>query len=132
MLYHPFIVHFPVAFLLLGSFFLGVFLFLKKEEYERLGTQIIFLGYLGLVGALVSGLIDCGGFSGRPVRHSNFGFSVLIIYTLLLIFRQQSGLGLWLDKQKKVIYLTLIVLGVILTVLTSYTGGEEVLEMMFK
>ena len=90
---HPLFVHFPVA--LLNSFFLIELLgvLLKKGEIRIAATWMLYLGTLGALGTVLTGLWAASTVPHSDVvhsiiaRHRNFGITVLVLGTVLSIWR---------------------------------------------
>ena len=101
----------------------------KKAEYERFSFLIYAFGYGGVLLAMVAGLVDSKGFSGRPVTHSNLGFLFFLAYSFLLFLRWKQGAFLW-ESRLKFLGFFAVLLGLVLMTATGYEGGEIVMKMM--
>lgn len=56
--FHPRLVHFPIALALVGAFFTGVGLLRQRERWISYGQFTLLLGWLGVMAAIITGLID--------------------------------------------------------------------------
>ncbi len=126
---HQIVVQFPIAFFTLATVLLGMYLVSKKTEYERFSFLIYGLGYGGTLLAIVAGLVDSKGFSGRPVPHSNLGLLFFLVYSILLLLRWKKGQSLW-SSELRFWGFFIVCLGFVLMAATGYEGGEVVMKLM--
>lgn len=127
---HPFVVHFPIAFLIAGSIFIILYISKKDPAFEKAAYYSIIFGYIGVVIAVVTGSIDLSYLAETDPRqgpvgiHSYFGASLLFIY----------GVEIWLRrKQPKILdrplcwlYITVAILGNVIVLVTGWLGGRLV------
>ena len=134
---HPLFVHFPIA--LLNSFFLTELLgvLLKKEEIRIAATWMLYLGTLGALATVLTGLWAAGTVThseevhGIMAKHRNFGITVLILGTVLSIWRiithgKFSVKGQVLHLVTAFIMITTLVFGADLGGLMVYKYGVAV------
>ncbi len=127
-LFHPALVHFPIAFYVL-EFLLLIFWAVKHDSaYERFAIFTFRLGYLAMLAAVGTGLFDAGGFSGirgkvRP--HFFAALSVVVFYTVRALFWR---FGKKSNSAYAKIQLVGAAIGTILVLLTGFLGGEIVYD----
>lgn len=135
---HPVYVHFPVAFFILSSLFLGlhqvdgeshrVRRFLKKIrlgdfDFESFSLLALLAGCgMGVV-AILSGLALVGGWDHAPFPHAPLGISAVACYSILLMIRWVFGPSLY-KHPLRYLYFGLHLLGVVLVTLAGFKGGE--------
>ncbi len=122
-LFHPPLVHFPIAFYILELILLLFWLAKKDDAYVRFARFAFFAGYLLMIPTMIAGWIDAGGWVPGVRRHASFAFALLALYTLRLIG--------WIFARKLWSkYSTLLILssaaGGILVLITGYEGGDLV------
>ncbi len=94
---HPLLVHFPIAFL--SAFFVLdlVGTLTKKPQCRNVAGWLLYLGTFAAVFTVAAGFIAAGSVAhGEDVheimeRHEHFGVSVLMLASLLSIWRVKSG-----------------------------------------
>ena len=125
MLYHPILIHYPIAFYFLELILL---IFSKKDpSFRNFALYVFRLAYLFAIAAMVSGVIDAGGpknfFKGWVPYHL---FSAL---TLFLVSTGRAFYWRYGDKDGagfvKVLIATSI-LANLLVAATGFFGGELV------
>jgi uncharacterized membrane protein len=125
-LWHPLVVHFPVA-LWLTSFLFDLLYVRTGERFYGLAARyLIGLGLLGASLAVVSGFADYRplvaqgigqAFVDRHRLHSLLAYAATVVYLALFLLRWRRRLqGGWL--------LTLAAAGAALIAVTGYLGGE--------
>lgn len=90
---HPLFVHFPIA--LLTSYFLIELLgvLLKKEDFRVAATWMLYLGTIGALGTVLTGLWAASTVPHSDevhriiIRHRNFGITVLVLGMALSMSR---------------------------------------------
>ena len=143
---HPAFVHFPIAFLLLGS--VTGLLYLHWQQTHELRTVTrwsIVLGWVATVVAIGTGLLAQSGLPPRPSYesvlngHIASGLALLILYATLLYMywlrrnrmRAQEAETLQADpllddpRAKRQISI-LLLLGIALVIVTGWNGGRLV------
>ena len=125
-LFHPVLVHFPIAFYLLELVLLVVWARKRAAVYHRFALISFKLGYLFMTFAMITGFLDAGGFKGiggEVSRHFYVALSVFILYTA------RAGY-LWTAKERTQTYIFLhlagAVIGAILVGYAAYLGGRLV------
>jgi len=134
--FHPMIVHFPVALILVGFLADVVFLFLKKEVcLSKMGLYLMVLGTLGAGAAYLTGnLFTMEPTEGSIVeifeRHETLALVTLLIMTVgslirigVLVFKKEKPLFQWL-------IFGLYLLGAISVGITGFLGGSMVMDYM--
>ena len=135
---HPVYVHFPIAFFLLGSFFLALFLLegtgfklsrvLKKIgigsfDFESFSFILILIGFgMGMV-AVLSGLALVKGWKHAPFPHAPLGIATLVCYFIALVMRWVFGPSLFI-RPVRFLYYGLMFAGAVLVSLAGFEGGE--------
>ena len=129
---HPRFVHFPIALSLVGVLFLVLGLLRRQERFTGYGQWSLLLGWLGIMAAVVTGLIDQASAPQEPAvtavinQHITAGIALLIA----------SGLALyWPLRNKKLRstparwgYVALLVVIVLLVLAEGWLGGKLVYE----
>jgi uncharacterized membrane protein len=134
-IFHPSLVHFPIALLAAGfAADLGG-LFTKKELcLSRAGFFLIILGFLGVLAAFSTGFFLTGELEGDAGQaretHETFAIMTLCAVTITLAYRTWLLVKKREDSRLKFISLalTLITVGLVLT--TGYLGGRIVWNFM--
>ncbi len=126
LLYHPLIVHFPVALWLTSFLFDLLYLSRGDRFFERASRLLIGLGLLGAVASVISGFIDFRplvaegigqAFVDRHRLHSTVAFGATLVYLVSFIVRRRSTVS-----RTAIIVLTLLGAGLIAA--TGFIGGE--------
>ena len=87
---HPRFVHFAVALCVVGAFFIALGLIRQRERWISYGQFSLLLGWLGVMAAVVTGLIDQSGAPDEAViqavinQHITAGIALLIAVGLAL------------------------------------------------
>ncbi len=127
---HPFLVHFPIALLTVAAALEIVASISGKEEYSRAGWWNQLAGSFALAAAVVSGL--CAEEAARIgadaagifQSHQQMAFSATALFALLLLWR--VGTRTRIPPNRRLLYLSLFVAGVILLLTGAWYGGELV------
>jgi uncharacterized membrane protein len=97
---HPRFVHFPIALLLTGVVLIALALTLRRERWLEYGRFSLFLGWLGVLVASLTGLIDeARAPDSAPVQavvnqHITVGILLLVIFGLALYWPLRNP-ALW-------------------------------------
>ena len=125
-LFHPPLVHFPIAFYFLELVLLLFWAASKDAGYRRFALFSFRLGYLFMVAAAVAGLVDAGGWHKiqGPVRtHFLSAAAVFGLYTARALYwrfaKEEGG-------RTQLFLILSALLGNILVSLTGYFGGKLV------
>lgn len=138
---HPSVVHFPIAFLSLGSLAGLLYLHWRATAQLRILTWTpLLLGWIGALVAVFTGLLAQSGLPPTaPYRavlnlHIYLGFAVTILYAIPLyrawIYGKRAGKQTGhdlLDEPQARLWLSLVFgVGVLLILLTGAYGGQLV------
>jgi uncharacterized membrane protein len=129
-LFHPALVHFPIALLIVGSLWEAAGHLRGPGAAVRGGGTLVVLGTLGLLPAVVSGYVavDAVPLAQAAERtldlHEVCGWSVAALYTGLL-FGKAFNRGAVPESWRRP-YAALLVLGAALVVCSAVLGGELV------
>jgi len=129
---HPRFVHFPIALSLAGVLFLVLGLFRRQERFTGYGQWSLLLGWLGIVAAVVTGLIDQTGAPQEPEvtaiinQHITAGIALLIASGLALYWPLRNK-KLWTTPARWG-YVALLVAIVLLVLMEGWLGGQLVYE----
>ena len=134
--FHPMIVHFPVALILVGFLADVVFLFVRKEVcLSKMGLFLMVLGTLGAGAAFLTGHV----FTTEPTegsmveifgRHETLALVTLVIMTIGSLIR----IGVIVLKKEKPLWqwvvFTLYLIGAVCVGITGFLGGSMVMDYM--
>lgn len=134
--FHPMIVHFPVALILVGFLADAVYVFYKKEIcLSKMGLFLMVLGTLGAGAAYLTGnLFTIEPTEGSIVeifeRHETLALITLLIMTIGTVIR----IGVLVFRKEKPIYQWLVFglyfLGATSVGATGFLGGSMVMDYM--
>ncbi len=122
-LFHPVLVHFPIAFYFLELILLLFWIRKQDQTYLRFALFSFKLGYCFMILAMVAGVIDAGGpndIQGRVRTHFFGAASVFALYTVRAFFWRFAKTE---DRHYQVTHLLFALAGNILVALTGYLGG---------
>ena len=135
---HPMLVHFPIAFLILSTFLLGLHLLDASRGRVNSGFAKIRMGnfdfesfsFFALFGgvamgtlAILSGLALVEGWKNLPIPHGPLGLALESCYGVLLLMRWILGQSLY-ERRLRYLYYSLHFVGILLIGLTGFEGGE--------
>ena len=123
IVFHPPLVHFPIAFYCLELLLLFLWRFKKDAAHLRFARFSFNLGYLFMLAAVVAGLKDAGGLvgiTGKVRPHVYGAVCVFGIYTARLFVWRYA------PKENSSIHLAGALLGTLAVLLTAFLGGEIV------
>lgn len=133
--FHPMLVHFPIALLIVGFIFDIIGIFFKKEKcLSKTGLYLMILGTVGSIAAYLTGEYftkELIGIAGElKEKHEIFAkitmFTMLIVTTLriwIIVLKKTNNLWQW-------IILFLYFLGTIAVGYTGFLGGKLVYNIM--
>ena len=115
-LFHPMLVHFPIAFYFLEFFLLGLWKFKKEEHFLRFSFLAFRLAYVTMIIAMIAGYRDSGGITPHVSKHFYSALSVFAVNTVRGAF--------WFRMNKKQAFCpwTLLIGSFICIILVSITG----------
>ena len=132
---HPSVVHFPIALLATGSAIALVYLLgWRRPALPVIAWAMIFLGWLALFAAILSGLVDRNRAPDDAAvlavlnPHIAAGFGLLIVYGLLLYERLRNP-GVLEARQRRWYLLALLVAGLALVLFEGWSGGRLVYDL---
>jgi len=129
---HPRVVHFPVALSLVGVLFLALGMFRAREGWIRYGQLSLFLGWLGIMAAIITGLIDQAAAPEEAAvtavinQHITAGIALVIASGLALYWPLRNK-KLWASSARWG-YLALLAGIVALVLIEGWLGGKLVYE----
>lgn len=123
LLFHPPLVHFPIAFYFLELVLLLFWAAKKDPAYRRFALFSFRMGFLFMVGAAIAGLVDAGGIPPGVRRHFFSAAGVFTLYTARALYWRFGKEG---QKFYRPILIGGAVAGNLLLGLTAYLGGELV------
>ncbi len=129
-LLHPFIVHFPVALLTMSAVFEVYSVLAKKNELSRVGWWMQLSGTVGLMAAILSGLLSKSvtqvpdGVRVYFEAHEQLAFVNGTMFAALLLWR--IGAKTRLPGEHRVAYLVVLVVAVGTLLTGAWYGGELV------
>lgn len=123
-LFHPSLVHFPIAFYFLELVLLVLWVKRQDPAYRRFAHFSLRLGYLLMIAAMIAGYVDSGARFPvpKPIRpHALTALAVFGLYTLRLAYWRWAG-----EDQKfyRRILLGGAIAGNLLVAWAGFLGGE--------
>lgn len=126
-LYHPLVVHFPVALWLTSFFFDVLYAGTRERFYTMTSRYLIGLGILAALVAIVLGFVDYRplvaqgvgqAFIDRHRVHSLLAYASTLVYAGIFLLR-------WRGRQASAAaYVGMAAVGAVLIAVTGYLGGE--------
>lgn len=137
--FHPRLVHFPIALSLAGVLFIFLGTLAPRlkagwgqpDFWERYGRLSLVLGWLGVLAAVASGLIDQAKAPATPQiaqainQHITAGIALLVALGLALYWPLRDE-ALWSERRHFWAYLALLALVAGLVGLEAWLGGKLV------
>ena len=130
---HPRLVHFPIALAVIGAVFTGLGLLRRHERWISYGQFSILLGWLGVMAAVVTGLIDqsCAPQDATVTavinQHITAGVALLISLGLALYWPLRNK-RLFNTGSARWGYLALLALIIALVAIEGWLGGKLVYQ----
>ena len=125
-LFHPMLVHFPIAFYFLELVLLVLWTSKRDDSYLRFALLSFKFGYFFMIVAMAAGLKDVGGISnitGAVRTHVYGALSVFAFYTVrAFLWRSTRGA----IPAYRFTHLFGAVIGNVLVLVTGYFGGRLV------
>lgn len=128
---HPRLVHFPIALAVIGAVFTGLGLLRRHERWISYGQFSILLGWLGVMAAVVTGLIDQSrapqdaAVTAVINQHITAGVALLISLGLALYWPLRNK-RLFNTGSARWGYLALLALIIALVAIEGWLGGKLV------
>ncbi len=128
--YHPFLVHFPVALLTTALAFDLLGILLSREELSTAGWWAHLAGTIGVVAAVISGLVAKGQTVIPPMAaetfdaHQQMAFLTAGAFTSLLLWR--AGMRTAIRPARRILYLGLFAVALACLWAGAWYGGELV------
>lgn len=132
---HPRVVHFPIALALTGVLFLAVGLLRHQERWWGYGQISLLLGWLGVLAALVTGLVDQARAPQDAAiiavinQHITAGVTLLVAAGLALYWPLRNKRLLTGGSPARWGYLALLLLIVLLVGVEGWLGGHLVYQL---
>jgi len=130
--FHPFVVHFAIALLLVSVLFDVLSVTMERPHLQTVGWWNLFLGFLASLFAVITGLyaknsaIFTEGVFPLLTYHQYLGIATAIVFTVLFVWRSSNQRAL--PERRRSWYLGGAVLGAILLIATGFIGGLLVFE----
>ena len=142
--WHPILIHFPLVFLILESFFLLLFFINKKADYAKLAFNFLTASFISILIVMVAGIHDCGlnlgpgnkfllGLHDRLANAFHFQSSVTVHFWLAiallmlvlcrLVWYWRRGVEV-LKGGGGILYGVLVLMGLWVLLSMSYVGGS--------
>lgn len=128
---HPRAVHFPIALSLVGVLFVVIGLLRNRQQWIGYGQISLLLGWLGVMLAIVTGLIDQSIAPDTPEvntlinQHITAGIALLVAAGLALYWPLRNK-RLWSEGRSRWGYVGLLLIIVALVVIEGWLGGKLV------
>ncbi len=129
---HPRFVHFPIALSLVGVLFVVLGMLRRREAWIGYGRISLLLGWLGVLAAVVTGLIDQAAAPQDATvtaiidQHVTAGIALLIAAGLAIYWPLRNR-NLW-SSPARWGYVALLVVIVLLVLVEGWLGGKLVYE----
>jgi len=126
-LFHPLVVHFPVALWLTSFLFDLVYAGTSQPFFAVASRYLIGLGILGAAAAIVTGFVDYlplvaqgvgQAFIDQHRQHSVLAYAATALYAGIFLLRWRGR------TMARVPYVTLAAAAAVLIAITGYLGGE--------
>lgn len=129
---HPAIVDFPVVLLSMAALFAVISLFKKNDFVKRAAFWNLFLGVIGAIAAVLTGLIEEQNLIHNEeihqilVKHKFNGFAIMILSQILLTWY-------WVRKNKfgrkeYILWVSLLVIAPVMIIYQGFLGGRMVYD----
>jgi uncharacterized membrane protein len=131
--FHPRLVHFAVALSVVGAVFLALGLIRQRERWIGYGQFSLLLGWLGVMAAVITGLIDQSGAPDDATitavinQHITAGIALLIAVGLALYWPLRNK-RLFAEGRARWGFLALLLVIVALVAVEGWLGGKLVYQ----
>jgi uncharacterized membrane protein len=132
--FHPRLVHFPIALLLVGAAAIAFGSLRRHEGALSCGRLSLALGWLGVLVAIASGLIDQSRAPQTPEvglvinQHITVGIALFVVFGLALYWPLRDK-KLFSGRRVPWLYLGWLLIGVALVLLEGWLGGKLVYRL---
>ena len=122
---HPLFIHFPIALLFCGCIFDIMYIILKRQDLEHTSFWCMFSG---IITGIISNFTGLMAFQGQLIDLINFTHSIISVIAIILfifffIIRIKFQLDLKYSIMKKLIYLSLHIIAVIILFYGAHLGA---------
>ncbi len=130
--YHPLFVHFPIAFLIAFFILDALGSVLDKANWRNIAAGLLYLGTISAIFTVIAGFIAAntvvhgGNVHAIMERHEHLGVSVLLLATLLSVWRFKFGERL--EAGLNVFFLSIAAVLCVLLSLGADLGGQMVYQ----
>lgn len=131
--FHPRVVHFPIALSIVGALFIVIGVLRRQDRWTGYGQVSLLLGWLGVMVAVVTGLIDQASAPQNAEvaavinQHITAGIALLIAVGLALYWPLRNK-KLWTTSARWG-YLALLAGIVLLVFIEGWLGGKLVYHL---
>jgi len=131
--FHPRFVHFPIALCLVGALFITLGLIRRRERWVGYGQISLLLGWLGVMAAVITGLIDQSrapdDVAIRAIinQHITAGIALLIAVGLALYWPLRNK-RLFSEGRARWGFVALLLVIVALVAIEGWLGGKLVFQ----
>jgi uncharacterized membrane protein len=131
--FHPRFVHFPIALCLVGAFFIALGLIRRRQRWVGYGQISLLLGWLGVMAAVITGLIDQSGAPDDAAiraiinQHITAGIALLIAVGLALYWPLRNK-HLFSEGRARWGFFALMLVIVALVAIEGWLGGKLVFQ----
>jgi uncharacterized membrane protein len=132
--FHPRVVHFPIALSLVGALLIALGLVRHRERWIGFGQLSLILGWLGVMAAIITGLIDqsrapdSAAVQAVISQHITVGIALLIAVGLALYWPLRNK-RLLSDGRAAWGYLALLLIIAALVFVEGWLGGKLVYQL---
>jgi uncharacterized membrane protein len=129
--FHPRFVHFPIALCVVGAIFVAFGLLRRRERWVGYGQISLLIGWLGVMAAVVTGLIDQSGAPDEAAiqavlnQHITAGIALLIAVGLAVYWPLRNK-RLFREGRARWGFLALLLIIVVLVAIEGWLGGKLV------
>ncbi len=131
--FHPRVVHFPIALSIVGALFIVYGTLRRQDRWTGYGQITLLLGWLGIMAAIVTGLIDQtkapqnATVAGVINQHITVGIALVVAVGLALYWPLRNK-KLWTSSARWG-YVALLVAIVVLVLIEGWLGGKLVYHL---
>jgi len=131
--FHPRVVHFPIALSIVGALFIVAGMARRQDRWTGYGQITLLLGWLGIMAAIVTGLIDQTNAPQNATvatvinQHITVGVALLIAVGLALYWPLRNKKG-W-SHSARWGYFALLAAIVVLVFVEGWLGGKIVYHL---